>query len=246
MKNLLTLLLLGLPLLASAQFSQMEKSGITIIVTDGTYDSQHSPQRAPGDAKYTDPIRSLGMVDAIQAGAFTTRPKYGKFGFLLVFIIQRKKWKATEFNLGFLFFMFVESVVWSAGLFSIMNFSNQVALMNPNTRFLIQRVVLSIGAGIYEEFVFRLLFIGGFTYLIGFVLQWKQLGRKIGAVVLSAVIFSLFHFVGVLGDQPDVGLFFVRFVAGLFLGGLYCFRGFGITACTHALYDLILLVMVVT
>ena len=168
------------------------------------------------------------------------------FGFLLVFIIQRKKWKATEFNLGFLVFMFVESVVWSAGLFSIMNFSNQVALMNPNTRFLIQRVVLSIGAGIYEEFVFRLLFIGGFTYLIGFVLQWKQLGRKIGAVVLSAVIFSLFHFVGVLGDQPDVGLFFVRFVAGLFLGGLYCFRGFGITACTHALYDLILLVMVVT
>ena len=92
------------------------------------------------------------------------------FGFLLVFIIQRKKWKATEFNLGFLFIMFAESVVWSAGLFSIMNISNQVALMNPNTRFLIQRVVLSIGAGIYEEFVFRLLFIGGFTYLIGFVL----------------------------------------------------------------------------
>ena len=88
MKNLLTLLLLGLPLLASAQFSQMEKSGITIIVTDGTYDSQHSPQRAPGDAKYTDPIRSLGMVDAIQAGAFTTRPKYGKFGFLLVFCVN--------------------------------------------------------------------------------------------------------------------------------------------------------------
>ena len=88
MKNLLTLLLLGLPLLASAQFSQMEKSGITIIVTDGTYDSQHSPQRAPGDAKYTDPIRSLGMVDAIQAGAFTTRPKYVKFGFLLVFCVN--------------------------------------------------------------------------------------------------------------------------------------------------------------
>ncbi len=65
------------------------------------------------------------------------------FGFLLVFIIQRKKWKATEFNLGFLFIMFAESVVWSAGLFSIMNISNQVALMNPNTRFLIQRVVIS-------------------------------------------------------------------------------------------------------
>ena len=88
MKNLLFIVLLALPFMASAQFAQMEKSGITIIVTDGTYDSQHSPQRAPGDARYTDPIRSLGMVDAIQAGAFTVRPKFGKIGFLLVFCVN--------------------------------------------------------------------------------------------------------------------------------------------------------------
>lgn len=88
MKNLLIMVLLTLPFLASAQFAQMEKSGITIIVTDGTYDSQHSPQRAPGDARYTDPIRSLGMVDAIQAGAFTVRPKFGTVGFLLVFCVN--------------------------------------------------------------------------------------------------------------------------------------------------------------
>ena len=88
MKNFLTLALLALPFMASAQFSQMDRSEITIIVTDGTYDSQHSPQRAPGSAKYTDPIRSLGMVDAIQAGAFTVQPKYGKVGFLLVFCVN--------------------------------------------------------------------------------------------------------------------------------------------------------------
>ena len=168
------------------------------------------------------------------------------FGFFLVFIIQRKGWNITEVKPGFLFFMLIESVLWSVGLFWIMNFSNQIVLMNPNTRFLIQKVVLSIGAGIYEEFVFRLLFIGGFTYLIGFVLQWREWSRKFGAVVVSAVIFSLFHFIGILGDQPDLGLFLIRFVAGLFLGILFCFRGFGITASTHALYDLILLVMVVT
>ncbi len=88
MKNFLTLALLALPFMVSAQFSQMDRSEITIIVTDGTYDSQHSPQRAPGSAKYTDPIRSLGMVDAIQAGAFTVQPKYGKVGFLLVFCVN--------------------------------------------------------------------------------------------------------------------------------------------------------------
>jgi hypothetical protein len=44
---------------------------------------------------------------------------------------------------------------------------------------------------------------------------------------------------GPLGGVPRVTLFLVRFVAGCFLGFLYIFRGFGITAWSHAIYDLI-------
>lgn len=77
-----------LPLWAMAQFTQADASKIKIIVTDGTFDGTHSPQRPPGDAKYQDPIRSLGMTDAIQAGAFTVRPQFGKYGFLLVFCVN--------------------------------------------------------------------------------------------------------------------------------------------------------------
>lgn len=75
-------------MLVSAQFSKVDASQMTVIVTDGTYESTHSPQRAPGSAKYTDPIRSLGMADAIQAGAFTVRPQYGKMGYLLIFCVN--------------------------------------------------------------------------------------------------------------------------------------------------------------
>lgn len=88
MKQFFILLLLSCPLWAAAQFSTVNDADITIIVTDGTYDSTHSPQRAPGDAKFTDPIRSLGMQEAFQAGAFTVPPKYGKVGFLLVFCVN--------------------------------------------------------------------------------------------------------------------------------------------------------------
>ena len=88
MKQIILALSLLLPGMVMAQFSTMEKSNISIIVTDGTYDSTHSPQRPPGNAKYQDPIRSLGMVDAIQAGAFTVQPKFGKVGFLLVFCVN--------------------------------------------------------------------------------------------------------------------------------------------------------------
>jgi hypothetical protein len=86
-KNLFFLVML-FPLLAQAQqFSGSEKGNFTVIVTDGTYSSKNSPQRPPG-GKFRDPIRSLGMVDAIQAGAFLERPDYGKEGFLLIFCVN--------------------------------------------------------------------------------------------------------------------------------------------------------------
>lgn len=87
-QHLFLFLLFLVPALSFAQFTPDADSDFTIIVTDGTYESTHSPQRAPGDAKYQDPIRSLGMVEAIQAGAFTEKPKYGKVGFLLVFCVN--------------------------------------------------------------------------------------------------------------------------------------------------------------
>ena len=88
MKRILIFVAVLLPLFAQAQFKGTEKGGLTIVVTDGTYDSKHSPQRPPGNGKYVDPIRPLGMVDAIQAGAFVERPKYGKIGFILIFCVN--------------------------------------------------------------------------------------------------------------------------------------------------------------
>lgn len=71
-----------------AQFAGSDEGKFTVIVTDGTYSTKNSPQRTPGNGKFQDPIRPLGMVDAIQAGAFLERPDYGKEGFLLIFCVN--------------------------------------------------------------------------------------------------------------------------------------------------------------
>jgi len=39
-------------------------------------------------------------------------------------------------------------------------------------------------------------------------------------------------------------LFLLRFFAGIVLGALYFARGFGITAYTHSIYDLIVLIQI--
>lgn len=76
-----------LPYFVSAQFTPTE-NGLTIIVTDGTNDGRNSQLQPPSDIKLREPIRPLGMTDAIQAGAFLERPQYGINGFLLIFCVN--------------------------------------------------------------------------------------------------------------------------------------------------------------
>jgi hypothetical protein len=74
---------------AVAQFTVTDSTNLTIIVTDGTVSGKDSPLNpGAGSGEYTDPIRPLGMTEAIQAGAFLDRPRYGKAGFLLVFCVS--------------------------------------------------------------------------------------------------------------------------------------------------------------
>lgn len=103
-------------------------------------------------------------------------------------------------------------------------------------------LMLSLGAGIYEELLFRVLLVGLLAWLGYRVLGWRPLTAGIVAVVIGALVFSAFHYIGPFGDQLEVYSFVFRAIAGVFFSGLYLLRGFGITAWTHALYDVLLLV----
>ena len=63
------------------------------------------------------------------------------------------------------------------------------------------------------------------------------------AAVVGALIFSAFHYVGEYGDRFSVASFTYRAIAGLVFSGLYLMRGFGITAWTHAFYDVYVMVL---
>lgn len=101
-------------------------------------------------------------------------------------------------------------------------------------------LMISLGAGIYEELVFRVLLVAGLAALAGRGFGWKPAPAGVFAAVLGALIFSAFHYVGPYGDPWRLGSFTFRAVAGLLFSGLYLTRGFGITAWSHALYDVFL------
>lgn len=105
---------------------------------------------------------------------------------------------------------------------------------------LAEGIVLSLGAGIYEELLFRVVFAGGLFVL--FRSGGLPRGRAgVFAALLSALAFSAFHYVGPYGDPWQLQSFTFRFLAGLAFSALFLVRGFGITAWTHALYDVFLL-----
>jgi hypothetical protein len=103
------------------------------------------------------------------------------------------------------------------------------------------QVALSIGAGIYEELVFRVLLVGGLALLFRALME-SPVQAYVLAALLGAALFSGVHYVGPLGDPFALPSFTFRFLFGLALNALFLGRGFGVAAWTHALYD----VMVVT
>jgi membrane protease YdiL (CAAX protease family) len=161
-------------------------------------------------------------------------------GFILVFIYQKQYWHDMEVNSEFLPLMLAESMAWATGLYFFMS-NVYILLMNPNGSILIQQVTLAVGAGIYEEILFRVLLIAAIGSILGFIFQWSDMLKNWVAMIIAAGIFSSFHFIGEYGDYFSFNIFMVRFFAGILLGILYFMRGFGITAWTHAIYDLIIL-----
>ena len=110
---------------------------------------------------------------------------------------------------------------------------------------LLANIVTGIGAGIYEELVFRLILICLLMLLFQDVLRLTHKNSIILSVLISAALFSAHHHVVFLDGQFGRTAVFnwtefgFRTIAGIYFAVLFAIRGFGITAGTHAFYDII-------
>lgn len=103
------------------------------------------------------------------------------------------------------------------------------------------RLMVSLGAGLYEELLFRVILVSALDRVGRLLLGWSPWAAGAGATLLGAAIFSAFHYVGPYGDAFQLQSFVFRMIGGVFFSGLYLLRGFGVDAWTHALYDVFIL-----
>lgn len=184
------------------------------------------------------------------AGAFM--PGIALAVVLLVWhLMSRDRWRVDP---GTLAAMLFESAAWALPLLVLNAVVNQLVhapataahahlalaaadLQHQSTA---TKIVISIGAGLYEEMLFRLVGLALLHYVLVDLIGMPQRWGAAGAVGLSALAFAAYHGPSLPADWGKV-VFYVA--SGVYLGTVYIMRGFGIAAAAHAIFDVLVLVV---
>ena len=153
----------------------------------------------------------------------------------LLFVWSLMRWDdRPERPVGVAAGMAFESVAFAVGLWLVAQ--NFAALLSgaglpmgptagrPDA---VGRIVTYVGAGIYEEVLFRLVLFAGAAA----ILKYAQVPGPMAvllAAVGSAALFAGAHHFGPFGEPFDRYNFLFRTAAGLYFAGLFWWRGFGV------------------
>lgn len=167
------------------------------------------------------------------------------FALLGLFVVYRERKRLSSLRIDYFAFMVIEASAYAFLLALIISttVSNVLHLLQtaPSGGLsVVQQMALSLGAGLYEELFFRVLLVSGLLYLFQKLIKGPKL-PYILAMVVAAAIFSGVHYLGAFGDVFTFGSFLFRFLFGLALNAVYIWRGFGMAAWTHAIYDLMVI-----
>ena len=97
-------------------------------------------------------------------------------------------------------------------------------------------LVAGVGAGIYEEFLFRLVLISLALLIFVDILSLPEPWVVFAAVVVSAALFGLYHPV-TTPNGIDWTLLLVQSTKGVLWGVLYVYRGFGVCVLSHVSWN---------
>ena len=167
------------------------------------------------------------------------------FIFFFLFIILYKKNELLSFKVKFqyLLYMYFEGFILGFILVFILNDNSYIV---KNNIYFLNDIVfafyLCLGAGIWEEILFRL-----FIYSLLYRLLSKTLTNNkttlFFSLIISSLIFSSFHYIG---SNPDIFSYYtymIRFIGGFILCYIYILRGLGIASMTHFSYDFLLVTL---
>ena len=160
---------------------------------------------------------------------------------VILHLVQRDRWRIEPRLYAI---MAVECLVLAVPLFVFglvasvtgpTTASLTVQASGPSAESWMADVVFGLGAGIYEELVFRMLALALLHALFADVLGLPDHWAATVSIGLSAIGFACYHF----NEATPIawGRFVFYVLAGAYFAVLYLTRGFGVVAGTHAFYN---------
>jgi hypothetical protein len=156
---------------------------------------------------------------------------------LCIHAIRGKPW---HFHLSTLIGMFAESILLALPLIALALELSRYFPLAATPVAPQDKIIMSLGAGVYEELVFRLILFNVLAVALKDALRLNSFWVHLGVVVVSALAFSAYHYLSPLEHFQWKTCVF-RTAAGAYFGIIFLLRGFGITAGCHASYDIIIL-----
>ncbi|MFQ5495350.1 MAG: type II CAAX prenyl endopeptidase Rce1 family protein [Phycisphaerae bacterium] len=155
---------------------------------------------------------------------------------LATHVASRRSWSISWRRVGW---MYLEAAVLSIPLL-LLNWQISLSALSGPMAARIDRIAMGVGAGIYEELVFRLILIS-LVVIVGVDILRRRRGPvAFVGIMLSSLAFAAHHYQPIGADAFELTSFVFRTVAGIYLAGVFWFRGYGPAAGCHAAYNVVL------
>ncbi|PIS05254.1 MAG: hypothetical protein COT81_02015 [Candidatus Buchananbacteria bacterium CG10_big_fil_rev_8_21_14_0_10_42_9] len=171
----------------------------------------------------------------------------------ILFVVNQIKEQKIRIRFKYFLLMLAEVLFWTVGIALFLgiffyrntpefftfqpNESARYMAYANNLRDFWSIFIGSIGAGVFEELVFRVIGIRLLYELFKNKMYPKfsdDQGALLKAIGASALVFTVLHYKGVANPFSLIGIFLMAIIFSF----LYLRRGYGIAATTHAFWDL--------
>lgn len=159
---------------------------------------------------------------------------------LATHIASRQPWVINWRTVGW---MYIEAPLAAIPLLAMNWFAPLSAGGNGDHARVMDQLAQGVGAGIYEELVFRLILISLLLIVGADVLRVPRRLTVVLAVVIASLVFAAYHHQPFGHETFDLMRFAFRTVAGMYLAVVFWYRGYAPAAGCHAAYNAVLVVV---
>ncbi len=163
------------------------------------------------------------------------------FAMTVVIVLHRRN-QGSPLRMQYFGMCLIESLIYAAflGVAARQITRFMLSLQLPGSAQMVEmmpEILQALGAGVYEEMLFRLIMLGSLLLLFKQLLPIRVGLQALVALIVSSLIFAVFHYVS--WETVTWQSFFFRFSAGMILGVIFLTRNFAVAVYTHAFYDIL-------